>query len=142
MISILFLLLLLSLILFLYKNNIEGLDNCPQLEGPTTTGMRNSATLLSIKKNVDNINNNIANQVASNTSKLETLNNNLKSVLDLKQKVTDLVNGEKKLKQSLADFGSQLQAKGLSLANTTKKDMPNPLPQIQSNAYTGIRRTD
>lgn len=142
MISILFLLLLLSLILFLYKNNIEGLDSCPQLEGPTTTGMRNSATLLSIKKNVDNINNNIANQVASNTSKLETLNNNLKSVLDLKQKVTDLVNGEKKLKQSLADFGSQLQAKGLSLANTTKKDMPNPLPQIQSNAYTGIRRTD
>ena len=96
MISILFLLLLLSLILFLYKNNIEGLDNCPQLEGPTTTGMRNSATLSSIKKNVDNINNNIANQVASNTSKLETLNNNLKSVLDLKQKVTDLVNGEKK----------------------------------------------
>ena len=49
---------------------------------------------------------------------------------------------KKKLKQSLADFGSQLQAKGLSLANTTKKDMPNPLPQIQSNAYTGKRRTD
>ncbi len=142
MISIVFLLLLLSLILFLYKNNIEGLDNCPPLDGITTTGMQNQATLSSIKKNVDNINNNIANQVANNTSKLEALNNSLKGILDLKQQVTDLANGEKKLKQSLANFGNQLQAKGLSLANTTKKDMPNPLPQVQASPYTGKRRTD
>lgn len=142
MICIVFLLLLLSLILFLYKNNIEGLDNCPPLEGPTTTGMQNTATLLSIKKNIDNINNNIANQVASNTSKLETLNNNLKGILDLKQKVSDLAKGEKKLQQSLANFGNQLQSKGFSVVNTTKKDMPNPLPQVQANAYTGQRRTD
>ena len=52
MISILCLLLLLSLILFIYKNNKEGLDNCPPLEGPTTTGMHNEATLSSIKTNV------------------------------------------------------------------------------------------
>lgn len=142
MICIVFLLLLLSLILFLYKNNIEGLDNCPPLDGPTTTGMRNASTLSSIKKNVDNINNNIANQVSSNTSKLTALNNSLKGILDLKQQVTDLANGEKKLKQSLADFGNQLQAKGFSLANTTKKDMPNPLPQVQASPYTGKRRTD
>ena len=142
MISIVFLLLLLSLILFLYKNNIEGLDNCPPLDGITTTGMQNQATLSSIKKNVDNINNNIANQVANNTSKLEALNNSLKGILDLKQQVTDLATGEKKLKQSLANFGNQLQAKGLSLANTTKKDMPNPLPQVQASPYTGKRRTD
>ena len=44
--------------------------------------------------------------------------------------------------QSLADFGNQLQSKGLSLANTTKKDMPNPLPQVKADAYTGQRRTD
>lgn len=142
MISIVFLLLLLSLILFLYKNNIEGLDNCPPIEGTTTTGMRNNATLSSIKINIDNINNNIANQVTSNTSKLEALNNSLKGILDLKQQVTDLATGEKKLKQSLANFGNQLQAKGLSLANTTKKDMPNPLPQVQASPYTGKRRTD
>jgi hypothetical protein len=142
MICIVFLLLLLSLILFLYKNNIEGLDNCPPLDGITTTGIQNQATLSSIKKNVDNINNNIANQVANNTSKLTALNNSLKGILDLKQQVTDLANGEKKLKQSLANFGNQLQAKGLSLANTTKKDMPNPLPQVQANPYSGKRRTD
>jgi hypothetical protein len=142
MISIVFLLLLLSLILFLYKNNIEGLDNCPPIEGTTTTGMRNNATLSSIKTNIDNINNNIANQVTSNTSKLDALNNSLKGILDLKQQVTDLATGEKKLKQSLANFGNQLQTKGLSLANTTKKDMPNPLPQVQASPYTGKRRTD
>jgi len=133
---------MLSLILFIYKNNIEGLDNCPPIEGSTSTGMRNQATLLSIKTNVNNLNNNIADQVASNTSKLETLNNSLKSVLDIKQKVNDLVTDEKKLKQSLADFGNQLQSKGLSLANTTKKDMPNPLPQVKANPYTGKSRTD
>ena len=126
----------------LYKNNIEGLDNCPPLDGITTTGMQNQATLSSIKKNVDNINNNIANRVANNTSKLTALNNSLKGILDLKQQVTDLANREKKLKQSLANFGNQLQAKGLSLANTTKKDMPNPLPQVQANPYSGKRRTD
>lgn len=142
MICIVFLLLLLSLILFLYKNNIEGLDNCPPLDGITTTGMQNQATLSSIKKNVDNINNNIANQVANNTSKIESLNNSLEGILDLKQQVTDLTIGEKKLKQSLVNFGNQLQAKGLSLANTNKKDMPNPVPQVQANAYTGKRRTD
>ncbi len=142
MISILCLLLLLSLILFIYKNNREGLENCPPLEGPTTTGMHNKATLSSIKTNVDNINNNLAIQVTNNTSKLATLNNNLKSILDLKQKVSDLVKGENKLQQSLANFGNQLQSKGFSVVNTTKKDMPNPLPQVQANAYTGQRRTD
>jgi hypothetical protein len=142
MISILCLLLLLSLILFIYKKDKEGLDNCPPLEGPTTTGMHNEATLSSIKTNVDNINNNLSIQVTNNTSKLETLNNNLKGILDLKQKVSDLVKGEKKLQQSLANFGNQLQSKGFSVVNTTKKDMPNPLPQVQANAYTGQRRTD
>jgi len=142
MISILCLLLLLSLILFIYKKDREGLDNCPPLEGPTTTGIHNEATLSSIKTNVDNINNSIATQVASNTSKLETLNNNLKGVLDLKQQVMDLAKGEKKLQQSLANFGNQLQSKGFSVANTSKKNMPNPLPQVQANAYTGQRRTD
>lgn len=142
MICILFLLLMLSLILFIYKKDIEGLDNCPPIEGSTSTGMRNTAILSSIKTNVDNLNNNIADQVASNTSKLETLNNSLKSVLDIKQKVNDLVTDEKKLMQSLAEFGNQLQSKGLSLANTTKKDMPNPLPQVRANPYTGKSRTD
>ena len=133
---------MLSLILFIYKKDREGLDNCPPIEGSTSTGMRNTAILSSIKTNVDSLNNNIANQVASNTSKLELLNNSLKSVLDIKQKVNDLVTGEKKLMQSLADFGNQLQSKGLSLANTTKKDMPNPLPQVKADAYSGKRRTD
>ena len=142
MISILCLLLLLSLILFIYKKNIEGLDNCPPLEGPTTTGMHNKATLSSIKTNIDNINNNLATQVTNNTSKLETLNNNLKNILDLKQKVNDLAKGEKKLQQSLANFGNQLQSKAFSLVNTSKKDMPNPLPQVQANPYTGQRRMD
>lgn len=142
MISILCLLLLLSFALFMYKNNIEGLDNCPPLEGPTTTGMQNEATLSSIKTNVNNLNNNIAKQVASNTTKLETLNNNLKGVLDLKQKVDDLVKGEKKLQQSLANFGNQVQSKGFSVVNTTKKDLPKPLPQLHANPYSGQSRTN
>ena len=55
MILILFILLLLSLTLFLYKER-EGLDNCPPIEGTTSSGLTNTANLASIKKKIDNVN--------------------------------------------------------------------------------------
>ncbi len=138
MTNVLFLLFLL-LLTFIYKKNKEGLDNCPQLDGPTTTGIQNEATLSSISTNVDKINI-MAKLVENNTANIETLNNNLKDILDLKQKVNELVTSEKNMKQSLLQFGEQLQSTGLSVANTTK-NMPIPVPQIHANPYTGKWRT-
>jgi len=133
------LLLFLFILLLISKKNKESLDNCPQLDGPTTTGIQNEATLSSISTNVNKLNI-IAQLVENNTTNIETLNNNLKDILDLKQKVNDLVTSEKNMKQSLLQFGDQLQSTGLSSANTTK-NMPIPVPQIQANPYTGNYRS-
>ena len=91
-------------------------------------------------KNVNKLNS-IEQLVAINTANIEKLNPKVKEILDLKQEVNDLVNSEKDMKQSLLEFGNQLQSAGLSIANTTK-NTPMPIPQIQANPYTGKWRTD
>ena len=139
MIIILFILFLLSLTLFLYKER-EGLDNCPPIEGTTSSGLTNTANLASIKKKIDNVNI-LKQQIDKNTSDIKTKSEEMKEVLDLKQKVADLSKETKKMQQNLANFGGAMQAKGFTVANTTKKDMPNPLPQLHSDPYAGNLRT-
>lgn len=139
MILILFILLLLSLTLFLYKQR-EGLDNCPPIEGTTSSGLTNIANLASIKKKIDNVNV-LKQQIDKNTSDIKNKSEEMKSVLDLKQKVDDLSKETKKMQENLNNFGGQMQSKGFTVANTTKKDMPNPLPQLHSDPHAGNLRT-
>ena len=139
MILILFILLLLSLTLFLYKQR-EGLDNCPPIEGTTSSGLTNTANLASIKKKIDNVSG-LKQQIDKNTSDIKNKSEEMKSVLDLKQKVDDLSKETIKMQNNLKKFGGLMQSKGFTVANTTKKDMPKPLPQLHSDPHAGNLRT-
>jgi hypothetical protein len=118
----------------------EGLDNCPPLENQTTTGLKNISILNSLTKTTNNIQNTLADQITSNTKSLQTLNTKYNEVLSLNKEIKDLTKKSMNLQKAVANFGNQLQNKGFSVANTSKKDMPNPLPQVQANAYTGRQR--
>ena len=139
MISILLLLMILSFTLFFF-NMREGLENCPKIEGTTTTGLINRANISSIKKKVDDINK-IKIQIDNNTSKINLINNQLKDTIDLKQKVNDLTESTKKLKKSLSNLAGNIQSKGFSVANTSKKNQPNPLPHLYDDPHAGKWRT-
>ena len=83
-IYIIFLLLLLSLTIFLFKKNIiESLDNCAPIKGNTTAGIKNSAGIKSIKKSISKIDH-LKKQIDENTTNIKQLNVNIKNVLDLK----------------------------------------------------------
>lgn len=134
--------IILYLLLIPYFNNLkrEGLDNCPTLENQTTTGLRNISLIDSLTKTTNNIQTSLADQINNNTSSLKTLNTKYNEVLSLNKEIKDLTKKSMNLQKAVVNFGNQLQSKGFSVANTTKKDMPNPLPQVQANAYTGRRR--
>ena len=69
-------------------------------------------------------------QINKNKTSLNTLNNQLKDALDLKQKVNNLAKSTKDLQKSMSNLGSKMQGHGFAAAGTTKKDMPNPLPHF------------
>lgn len=140
-IYIIFLLLLLSLILYLFKKNIiEGLDDCPPIKGNTTAGIKNSAGIKSIKKSISKIDN-LKKQIDENTTNITQLNVNVKNVLDLKQKVNDLSKSTDSLQKSLKNLADSIQQKGLSAVGATKKDLKKPVPIITDNPHTGEYRT-
>lgn len=134
--------IILYLLLIPYFNNLkrEGLDNCPTLENQTTTGLRNISLIDSLTKTTNNIQTSLADQINNNTSSLKTLNTKYNEVLSLNKEIKDLTKKSMNLQKAVVNFGNQLQSKGFSVANTTKKDMPSPLPQIKANAYTGRQR--
>jgi t-SNARE complex subunit (syntaxin) len=140
MISILLLLLLLSLTLFLY-NQREGLDNCPPIDGTTTAGLNNSANLSSIEKHIDNINQ-LKEQIDKNTSTLDTINIQLKDSLDIKKKVNDLTKQTTNLQNAMKNLGNNMQSNGFAVAGTSKKDLPNPLPNLTDDPNSGKQRTE
>ena len=139
MISILLLLLLLSLTLF-FNNKREGLDNCPPIEGTTSTGISNAANLSSVEKQMDSINH-LKEQIDKNTATLEIIQVQLINSLDVKKKVDDLAKQTTNLQNAMKNLGGNMQAKGFSVAGTTKKDMPKPLPHLTDNPYAGKWRT-
>lgn len=123
-----------------FKREREGLDNCPTLENQTTTGLRNISMINSVTKTTNNIQNTLAEQINNNTSSLQTLNTKYNEVLSLNKEIKDLTKKSINLQKAVVNFGNQLQSKGFSVVNTTKKDTPKPLPQVQANAYTGRQR--
>lgn len=138
---IIFLLLLLSLTIFLFKKNvIECLDDCPPLKGNTTAGIKNSAGIKSVKKGISKIDN-LKEQIDENTTNIKELNINVKNVLDLKQKVNDLSKSTDSLEKSLKNLADSIQQKGLSVVGATKKDAAKPPPVITDNPHTGEYRT-
>lgn len=140
-IYIIFLLLLLSLTLFLLKNSvIEGLDDCPPIKGNTTAGIKNSARIKSIKKSISKIDD-LKNQIDENTTNIKQLNVNVKNVLDLKQKVSNLSKSTDSLEKSIKNLANNIQDKGLSVVGATKKDVDKPPPVIIDNPHTGEYRT-
>ena len=141
MLFIIIILLLLSIILFNYTKVKEGLDeSCPVLNQPTTGGIANQAHIISIQKDINDINN-MKTQITTNTTALDNLNLKLKNAINIKQNVDNLDTNTKKLSDSITKLGESLQSHGLSLANTNKKNMSKPLPYVQANASTGFRRT-
>lgn len=110
MICILLLLLSLSLILFLY-NKREGLDNCnsPPIKGSTAGEITNSSEITSLKKQINNLDTSLREQVATNTGKINNITSNIKGLGDLRQIVVGLSDTIKKTEKGIQNIKQQIQ---------------------------------
>lgn len=130
----LFILLFLFLSMLLCQiKNIEGLEECPQLESITSGGVINSANINSIKQGITNLDH-MKSVIDSNTNNILELNDKVKEALDINQSVQNLSKSTKVLQKSVSDLGDKMQSKGFQVLGTSKKDLPNPLPVLTDSS--------
>jgi hypothetical protein len=110
MISVLVLLLLLSLILFLY-NQREGLDNCdtPPIKGSTAGEIVNKNQITNLQKQINDLDSHLRQQVATNTGQINNINSNIKGLGNLRQVVSGLSQTIKITLNAIQNLGQQFQ---------------------------------
>ena len=121
MISILFLLLLLSLILFLY-NEREGLENCdtPPIKGSTAGEITNRNQISNLQKQMNDLDSHLRQQVATNTAQINNINTNIKGLGNLRQVVAGLSQTIQITLDAIQNLGQQFQQQSSNVANQSK----------------------
>ena len=120
MICILFILILLSMILFCYRER-EGLDNCkdPPIRGSTAGEIKNSNQISTLQNQINNLDGALRQQVATNTGTINNLTSNLKDLGDLRQIVAGLAVTVKNTNTAIQQLKQQMSKVQQDMQNQT-----------------------
>lgn len=121
MICIIFILILLSSTLFLFSKR-EGLDNCDSkpIQGSTEGEITNSNEISNLQNQVNNLDSDLRQNVATNTAKIDNINNNIKGLGDLRQIVSGLNVKINQTQETINNLKKKFQEQSSKIANQSK----------------------
>ena len=121
MICIIFILILLSSTLFLFSKR-EGLDNCDSkpIEGSTEGEITNSNEISNLQNQVNNLDSELRQKVATNTAKIDNINSNIKGLGDLRQIVSGLNVKINQTQETINNLKKKFQEQSSKIANQSK----------------------